>query len=118
MNLQTCATITPQRHYHKDLPVVALLGVNKNIQSQAASFIFGRSIWKVAFPSIEHFRASFRAQHFWIRWMPYMRHLSYKLSMDSPVKGSILTLERTFGPTQDRDERPHRRPCPMDNIAW
>lgn len=73
--VRSCGGIT----YAPDWPSVALLGVSKRIQEEAANILFGKNVWRLSY--IEQW-VSEEDRPLWFRYERYFRHITTHLSMN------------------------------------
>ncbi|CAF9911108.1 hypothetical protein IMSHALPRED_009927 [Imshaugia aleurites] len=73
--LRSCGGIT----YATDWPSVALLGVNKNIQEEAASVLFGKNVRRISY--VEHWEMG-EEKDLWYTYRTHFRHISTHMSMN------------------------------------
>lgn len=84
--------------YAADWPSVALLGVNKTVQEDAARILFGKNTWHLSFIGYGH-EVGEEAQ-FWHRYAKFFRHISTRFSMHDvdPREVTQVTKHRHSSP--------------------
>lgn len=74
-DLRSCAGI----RYATDWPSVALLGVSKGIQQEAARFLFGKNVWRLSY--VEHWEMG-EEKDFWFSYARHFRHISSHMTLN------------------------------------
>lgn len=74
MDIRSCAGI----RYAEDWPSVALLGVSKGIQEEAANVLFGKNVWRLSF--VEHWEMG-EEKDLWYSYIGHFRHISTHMSL-------------------------------------
>ncbi|KAL9076972.1 MAG: hypothetical protein Q9161_000605 [Pseudevernia consocians] len=65
--------------YAAEWPSVALLGVNKTVQEDAAGILFGKNTWHLSF--IGYWHEEGEEAQFWSRYAKFFRHISTRFCM-------------------------------------
>lgn len=87
--------------YAADWPTVALLGVNKTVQHDAAKILFGKNTWHLSF--IGYFPNEEESQ-FWCRYAKFFRHVSTRFSMNDLLPRDLVHLTRSLHSAHSCDE--------------
>ena len=74
--IRSCGGIT----YALDWPSVALLGVSKRIQEEAAVVLFGMNVWRLSI--VEH-RGMWEEKYLWYHYAQHFRHITTHMSMNN-----------------------------------
>ena len=74
-DLRSCAGI----RYATDWPSVALLGVSKGIQEEAASVLFGKNVWRLSY--VEHWKMG-EEKDFWFSYARHFRRISSHMTLN------------------------------------
>lgn len=78
MDIRSCGGI----RYATDWPSVALLGVNKHIQEEAANVLFGMNVWRLTY--VERWEMA-EEMDLWYRYKNHFRHISTHMSLNDTV---------------------------------
>ena len=93
--LRSCGGI----RYATDWPSVALLGVNKNIQEEAASVLFRKNVWRMSY--VEHWEMG-EEKDLWYTYRSHFRHISTHMSgQDAGYRLGDARRIRAIGKAQD-----------------
>ena len=74
LEFRSCAGI----RYAEDWPSVALLGVSKGIQEEAATILFSKNVWRLSF--VEHWEMG-EEKDLWYKYKNQFRHISAHMSL-------------------------------------
>lgn len=73
--------------YAADWPSVALLGVNKTVNQEAAKILFGKNTWHLSYIRyLPHGEES----RFWRRYAKYFRHISIRFTMNDVLPRDLF----------------------------
>ena len=78
-DLRPCGGIT----YATDWPSVALLGVSKGIQEEAANILFGMNVWRLSY--VDHWGIG-EKKTLWYRYQHHFRHITTGISMHEMLR--------------------------------